>query len=224
MFIPLHPISDFEVPDDFPVQPYIDIHQRAVVAQGDTDERSEFVGAWTAVAYRYTACTEHDAKYTESVRRAGQTPGFPDRYTQDQELFGFFVTGLSAVESLCYGCYALGYFLNPTDFPFTTNDDRRGVTPSTTMQAFTRVFPRERIGVILQTMLKDAEYKTWAMIRNILAHRTSPGRLISAGSGPTTVEWKTSSISLDQMTTASRRAWLIKTMEAILIAAKALPF
>jgi hypothetical protein len=222
MPVSLHPISDFEVPDDFPVQPYIDLHRRVASTQPDSNERSEFFAAWTAVAYRYKACADHDANYSESIRGTGNTPGFPDQYIQDQELFNFFVTGLSTIESLYYGCYALGYMLAPRSFPFSTERDKSGVRPDSTSRAFRRASSGQ-IAIILQSILDSPEYKEWKNVRNILTHRTSPGRLISLGGSVTPVEWKTIGMQFDGMTAVSRRKWLAGSVESLVTAASMLP-
>lgn len=223
MPILLQPVSDFEAPDDFPVQPYLDIHCRIARTQSESDERSEFFFAWTAIAYRYKACVDHDARYTDSVTRAGNTPPYPDRYLQDEELFNFFTTGHSAVESACYAFYAVGAMIQPCSFPFTTDTHRRKVDPNWTADKFAKAFPGAPIVTALQTMLASQQYIEWKTIRNILNHRTAPGRFISIGGGQTAVEWKTVNISLDQMTTASRLTWLAQTLEGLIAAAAMLP-
>lgn len=222
MPVPLHPISDFEVPDDFPVQPYVDLHRRVTSTQPESNERSEFFAAWTAVAYRYKACADHDANYSESIRGTGNTPGFPDRYIQDQELFNFFVTGLSTIECLYYGCYALGYMLDPTRFPFSTDRDKRRVKPGSTSLAFQQAFSGQ-IATTLQSILDSPEFNEWKNVRNILTHRTSPGRLISLGGSVAPAEWKTIGIQFDEMTTVSRRKWLAGSVESLVTAAAMLP-
>jgi hypothetical protein len=228
MPVSLHPISAFEVPEDFPVQLYLDIHRRVVAfKQPNSDERAEFFYAWTAVAYRYKACADHDAAYSDSIRRVGNTANFPDRYIQDQELFNFFVTGLSTIDCLYYGCYALGSMLDPSHFPFSRAEDKRRVNTSRTSDAFQQAFGG-RIATTLQSILNSPEYDEWKTVRNILTHRTSPGRLISLSVGgapqtPPYVEWKTIGIQFDGMTTVSRRKWLVDSVDSLVTAASMLP-
>ena len=168
-----------EMPDDFPSNSYEAIHT-LVTARKDTypDAWREYAGAWNAVAYRFLSCARHDEAFTDTVRRFGTSPPPPQGFTQEDELFGFFVTGLAAIESLCYGLYFVGAMTDGTNFPAV---DLRGIEPAKTVAQFSGAFPNENITTALVQLKDDKDFKDWKEIRNILGHRVSPGRRFHRG-------------------------------------------
>jgi len=222
----IRPISDFEVPFDFPLNPYITVYNKVTSRYVASDARTEFSAAWIALAYRFTAITELDNKFTQSIHRAGDAPVQPERFIQDQALFDFFVNGLAAIESLCYGSFALGNLLAPVGFPFTTEREKRSVTPEATRDAFIRTFPGSLTNS-LRVLCSSTEYDQWRSARNLLAHRIAPGRHTFAGVGsdapnPASI-MMTLQIPLDLNTTSVRRSWLTTTVLALLTAVNDLP-
>jgi len=119
---------DPPMPLDFATGPYETIQQRISVdlGEGYAESLQMFAGAWNAVRYRYLACVEHDQSFTSSIQQQ-LTP--LERYHQERDLFGFFVSGLSTIESLCYGLYAVASIIEPAGFAIRTQQDLRGVTP-----------------------------------------------------------------------------------------------
>jgi len=209
-----------EMPQDFSVKPYEAIKNR-LIGKKDThsDSWDEFAFAWNAVAYRFRSCTEHDEAFTESIRRHGKTLPPSERYVQERALFCFFVTGVSTIESLCYGLFAIGSMLDAQNFLFVTPDDRRNVSPEETTDKFGTVFPRENITATLKRMTKMHDYQDWKVMRNILSHRSTPGRLIfRGGDRDGDVLWG-ETILIDENTTISRRRWLAKMVSDLLDAA-----
>lgn len=208
------------MPRDFAVEPYEAIRSR-VVAKKDAYPHSwaQYAGAWNAVAYRFLSCADHDRAFIESIKRAGNAPPQPERYRQERELFGFFVTGLAAIESLCYGLFAIGSMLDAQNFPISTPRDMRSISPEKTAKQFAAAFPKEGITAALQQMRSAQDFRDWKEIRNLLAHRSAPGRAFHLG-GPHHGEalW-VKGIQIDKNTTASRREWLAKTIRALLNAA-----
>ena len=81
--------------------------------------------------------------FTDSVNRFGDTPDWPERYKHERELFGFLVIGLSASECACYGLFAVGSWLNADQFNFTTDAEKRVVTPERTLERFRIAFPNK---------------------------------------------------------------------------------
>ena len=68
----------------------------------------EFRGGWKALEIGYETCCENDRVFREAIRRNSHS----DLYIQERELFGFFTTGMAAVESFFYALYAFGWMLN----------------------------------------------------------------------------------------------------------------
>jgi hypothetical protein len=120
--------SGIPIPADFDnaVQLAILAAVKAKYRQQDVPESwRQFNWAWGGLLYRFCACAEHNEAFTESVTRAGASPPDPDRYVQEKHLFGFFVTGHSAIECLSYGLHALGSMVAPPSFPMATDADLR---------------------------------------------------------------------------------------------------
>ncbi len=218
--MPTPPVSTMflEMPNDFEHGFYNAVHSRI----GPLHERYqpqwiEYVDAWCAVAYRFRACAEYDEAFTQSIQ-TDDAPPQPERYYQERDLFGFFVTGLSVIESTCYGLYAIASMLDDVYFPIKKAGHKKAISPESTANRFRTTFPTEDLSRALNRMVNSQEYEDWKEVRNILAHRGSPGRSIrrTAGSGGTYGDslWL-NRIPLDSSTTSSRRAWLAGTLQTI---------
>jgi len=207
-----------EMPEDFDAVPYEAIHSRTVARKDACpDACAQYVGAWKAVAYRFMSCAEHDTAFTKSIQQAGDAPPPPERYIQERELFSFFVMGLTVIESFCFGLFAIASMVDSKNFPITIAEDLRSINPQHTVKQFRKAFPEEGVTITLGKTLDDNAYKEWKEIRNILAHRAAPGRIIYGStrrSAPAAL-WKVG-IQLDESTTSSRRKWLATTMSSLL--------
>lgn len=60
-----------------------------------------------AAAFRLLDVDHYDEAFRASWSRAGAAPALDERYLQERSLFGFFVSGLSAIESFSYGVCAI---------------------------------------------------------------------------------------------------------------------
>lgn len=73
-------------------------------------------------------------------------------------------------------------------------------------------------------LFADPAYQEWREIRNVLTHRTAPGRRMYVGIGdddaPAT-EWKLNSIPLDSTMAKGRRAELARMLGDLLSAVEA---
>jgi hypothetical protein len=187
----------------------------------------EFASAWEAVKVRYRTCCEHDQTFTHSIKGTSHE----DIYVQERELFGFFTTGLAAIESFFYALYAFGWMLKPSRFDLIVSDQKK-VASHTTRDAFRKEYgTADPLVDALESVLKDPSWKEWNIIRNVLAHRGAPGRKlhvgISIGAAP---QPKTDFLlqesrlmqlgSLDEKTTRTRREWLEATLITLLKATK----
>ncbi len=122
-------------------------------------EYDHFYSAWVGVAFRLRACAIHSEDFTTVFQRTRGTAQGEDVYQEDDALFGFFVKGLSALESFYYSLYALGALIvtstqEPSvppsaQFPLLTHlvdpahrqVSPRSITPETTHDAYAQVFP-----------------------------------------------------------------------------------
>lgn len=203
-----------EAPQDFPTSAYESVHRRVCAHVKDGSSAwFEYAGAWNGVIYRFLSLAEHDLSFTDSFRRFGDSPSPPERYRQERELFGFFLNGLACVESFAYGLFAIGSLVDPGAFPINKPDDLRSINLNRTQVNFTAVFPEERITATLGQLRGSSELHAWKDIRNILAHRSAPGRSIYTSGEPAV--WRAGPV-LDLSTTGSRRAWLAQVLSALL--------
>lgn len=219
-------MPSIETPDDFADDLYDGIYQRVaeVLANQQPQPPSwpEYSGAWLGLTNRFRSCAEHDEAFTESVSKFGDTPAWPERYKQKRDLFGFFVNGLSAVECACYGLFAVGSWLNSSQFALTTDADKRRVSPEWTLKRFEIAFPNEGLTRALQRILGSREYSDWKDARNVLSHRSQPGRIIYLSNvTPRTAEWVLQNIPMDNTATAFRRKWLAESLRYLLTEADA---
>lgn len=203
-------VTGLEMPADFNVAAYESIHRRlgASKPRFQVATWDDYIGAWTALSYRFFSCAESDVAFTKSMNTFGATPPQPQRYIQERELFCFFVLGLSTIESLVYGLYAVASVLDPNKYPLNNDNDRRHIYPESTSSKFNDRFPNEAISNSLAAITISKEYIDWKDIRNMLAHRILPGRNIRIVPGGTPLPALWAGIELDVDTTATRRRWL----------------
>jgi hypothetical protein len=210
------------MPRDFAIDSYKSVKSH-VLSQGNPDLVEEFNAAWNALAYRYRSCHEHDRKFTNSVSSAGDAPRQPERYAQERELFGFFIAGYAAIESLCYGLFAIGSILKPEYFKMATECQRKGINPGNTAKQFCGQFHKHRISTVLKQLTRSSEFDEWDKTRNVLIHRTHPARAFyhvpDMAPPPTTARGLNTPMVIDPQTTASRRAWLAGRIHELLNAA-----
>ncbi|MDQ2716708.1 MAG: hypothetical protein M3Z08_17520 [Chloroflexota bacterium] len=272
----LRPILDLEIPG-LAATAWISVVRRAVVhASKIVDQRTNyekitdryhddwqllhrfeyghFYNAWVGVVFRLCACAIHSENFTAAFQRTWGVPQGEDVYQEDDALFGFFVKGLSVLESFYYGLYALGALIvtstqepsipPSTQFPLLTHlvdpdhprVNPRSIAPKTTHEAYVRVFSGLSITKLLGRLQEDQMYKEWSDIRNVLAHRVAfAGRTTQYQIGflpnepPLSVKPWGMDLTLNAQTTASRYMWLRETMNTALeetaaFAAQQLPY
>lgn len=207
--------------DDFPVVPYESIYEIVVAKQAGHPAYEHFAGAWNALAYRYKATVDSGEALVASFKAYGLSPQPSERYGQERLLFEFFSSGFSVFESLFYGLFALGVFLDPKFFSLLTAKDQQMVTPSRTKAAFVKAFPGDVILNELDALLADTAYQRWREIRNVLTHRAAPGRTMYVSLGdddlPPT-EWKLTRASLGDSVVVDGRRDLSRLMSGMLSA------
>jgi hypothetical protein len=222
------------MPGDFPKAEYESLHKHVITRNGkskiDGTVLDQFRGGWNAVAYRFRAMAEHDDSFVKAIKEAAGNQTMENRYVQERELFGFFVTGLSVIESIGYATFAISSIISAADFSMQTDRQKRAVTPEALASKLTSFCPHESISNTWNGFLQKAEFTEWKKIRNTLAHRTSPPRLVTNSAsidfqtGETsatavTAEWKDFGIPIDSTTTSKRRNWLAESTKEMLTAA-----
>ena len=187
---------------DFPQEKYESIHLILTTKHAEKEEYEHFSGAWNAVSYRYKATIDHGEDFVELLKLYGTAPQPQERYLQERALFNHFSSCFSVFESICYGFFAIGSIIKPEYFFINNSTDQRRISPETTKKTFQNVFPNEQITKTLIELISDSEFENIRNIRNILTHRTAPGRKIYLNMGndesPPT-EWKLNNKPLDEL-------------------------
>ena len=215
------PTNGLRVPEDFPVAPYNSIYRKVVATRAQHPLFEHHAGAWNALAYRFRSMVDTGQEFASSVADHGDSPSPAERYVQERALFDFYSAGFSVFECTFYGLYAIGAFLRPQTFSLATPEDQQKVTPSSTNRAYAKAFPGEPILRAFSSMFDDLEYQEWRAVRNVLTHRSAPGRVMYLSLGadnelPT--EWKLNRKPIDATLTANGRRELVRLLAALLVA------
>lgn len=186
----------------FPQEKYESIHLILSSRYAEKNEYEHFSGAWNAIAYRYRGAIDHGSDFVKLIKLYGTAPQPEKRYLQEQALFNHFSSCFSVFESVCYGFFAIGSIINPEYFSISDKADQRKISPETTKKTFQKAFPDEQITKTLIELTADSEFGNIRNTRNILIHRTAPGRKIYLHIGedeslPT--EWKLNNKPLNEL-------------------------
>ena len=167
-----------------------------------------------AISYRFTAFAEYDDLFTTSISKHGTAPPAEERYRQERNLFGFFSNGFSTFESFFYAAFAAAALIQPTRFPIGTPQQQRNITAGSTVAEYRRTFTNASVVQALEDLTKDPSYLQLKEIRNILSHRSAPGRTIHVAFGdePAPDQWKLANIVLDKNTTSTRRGRAVQVL------------
>lgn len=210
---------DINIPGNFPSNSYDAICRRMGKKRDEFPEATmQFKGGWNAVAYRFLSCSEYNENFTLSVKKVGHGPPQPDRYIQEKELFNFFVTGVSVIESFCFALFAISSIIDKEIFPIHTEGDLKYIRPERTLKRLmdSEFFKNKTITITLKGIIESQDYKVWKEARNILAHRVAPLRhyVLSSGNqkGASWIE----GIQITENTTLSRFKWLTKSITNLL--------
>jgi hypothetical protein len=192
--------TGFEMPVDFPREPYEAVFS-LVTSFGEHQQLAceEFGGAWNAVSYRFMAACQ----YGDFFQKLGRTDLTPmERYEEEKCLFGFFVSAYATFEAAIYGTFAIGSLSDPRAFPIKTEQERKRIKASELLEKLTSF--NAPVGQKIEDILKSDPYKELKLIRNVLNHRTAPGRIFQSGEGPS--RWKLEGVILDRQMIGDRRA------------------
>lgn len=207
-----------DAPADFPTDRYNECHRIAEERRSTHAEMGEFRGAWNAVAYRFQAMTEAGDAFADALEKHGAHPPPKERYEQESYLSTFFSSGFATFESAFYGLYALGVMVNGSPLSLATAKEKQSVSPSRVLTAFSKAFAGDSSLAAIDAMLNDIEFKTFRETRNILTHRTAPGRTMYVGIGgdqDLLTEWKLNNMPLDKTIATQGRSHVARLLTAI---------
>jgi hypothetical protein len=215
-------INGLLMPPDFPFATYERAYERVTLRVQAHASYIHFVGAWNALSFRYLTMIDEGAAFTASITAPNAQGDIALRYPQERHLFGFFGSGFSIFEAFYYGMYAVGGALMPTVFPLATAKDQQNVSPTSTSRAFQSAFSGDPLLTAFQLVFDDSAYKELKEVRNILTHRTAPGRTIYVGIGSDEdlpAVWKLNNIPLDAQLTSTRRTHIARLIGVLVDAA-----
>jgi hypothetical protein len=137
-------IGTLPLPSDFPVAEFIaaELEMRARAGTSPITPAptwAEFGAAWMAVAYRFLDVTYFDQAFRDSMAKFGAAPEPPERYRQERHLFGIFVSGLSAIESFCYGLCALAWEADSRLVSLATPGQKKGERREVDLSSASRI-------------------------------------------------------------------------------------
>jgi hypothetical protein len=206
------------MPADFPVAPFEKAYGRALTRKSSAAALFEqFNAAWNAISIRFLTLASAGDNYGIAMARTYPGTDPERRYAQERALFEFFVNALAAIESYFFGLFAIGAILKPAEFPMATDREQQGITPSNAQKKFTIHFNGDAINAVLAAILGDSDYTEFKIVRNVLAHRTAPGRIVYASTGTAPPpEWKLGGILIDEHTLVKRRANASRMLIALL--------
>ncbi|KYC31730.1 hypothetical protein A0J57_13995 [Sphingobium sp. 22B] len=208
---------------DFPAEPYEAVHADVAARWSGAASYRQYSSAWNALAYRFHGAVDAGDAFQRSLAKFGSHPAPQQRYQQEEALFNFFSNGFSAFESLFYGLFAIGSFIDSSAFPLTSPREQQRVSPSHTNDAYKRAFPGDPILAAFASIFDDPSYQRWRDMRNVLTHRAAPGRRIYVGIGSgdaPPVEWKLNDLPLDECMVPARQSELAKLISGVLSATK----
>ena len=219
--------ADFPLPSAFPRGLFEAVKDRFIAKIRATPEQQNIAGGQLGVLYRLRSTVEYSEELIECVRRAGDSPSTEARYQQERQLFGFFVSGIAALDCFSFFIYFAAAYLQPERFPTRKPGDIKAITLKRTSDNFGNAFPGEPITTALANLVNDQWFKDWDELRNILAHRAVLGRIVYASFGTSSPpnmpsEWKIDAnrtLKIDEDVTTTRLNWLVITLAGLISAA-----
>jgi len=207
------------VPDDFPLCAYESVYKTIENKKAKHLLYEHYAGAWNGLAYRFRAAMDYGEYFVALLKKHGTAPPPEERYLQERVLFDFYSAGFSTFECTFYGLYTVGAFISPREFPLTTPREQQQVSPNRTKDAFARSFPGDPILAVFAALFADPQYQKCREIRNVLTHRTAPGRRIYLSIGnddEPPAEWKLNNSPLDESLASTGRIELSRLLGDLL--------
>lgn len=203
---------------NFPYQPYEAIHN-LVQKWGQDPTYEHYAGAWNALAYRFKAAYEHGDQFAEALTKHGTAPLPEERYHQEKALYDFFSSAFSAFEASFYGMYSIGVWIAPSSFTLASSKDQQRVNPRYVREAYADTFPGDPFIQAMGSVLNDQLFQSLRDIRNVLTHRSAPGRLHFAGIGVEDITpsvWKLNNLPLDENLVSNSKQTLSRLLQELL--------
>lgn len=212
-------INGLVMPTDFP-RDLFEAVQNKLNRFHKQNGHDYFIGAWSAISYRYHGLVDYDKDFTASLIKHGPGPSPPLRYHQERDLFGFFANGVSIFDAYCFAMFSVGAILIPGSFSLA---NERKIDWKSTSIAYKSYFFGDPMPAVLDKIWVDPAYLDLREIRKVLIHRGVPPRHHSLPIGsdekPTSTLGRVN-IALDKETTSSRRQQVVRLLSTALEAAR----
>lgn len=229
--MPFAELYQLDLPAEFPLTE-CEAFCRAVRSRVDTksDAWREFGGASNLVAWRFRACVEYREQYLQSWRTRPMA-GFEELYARERAFVAMFVSGVSAIESTVYACYAAGSHPAVIGLPFDEKIRRSRSGPAHFKNALEGLQSGALMVATLETMLASDEWRIWKSYRNTMAHRSNIHRIVYASIGSTPPperimqfagNWSHDPMDGDEGAFIALGTWLRSTIKVLLIAGEVL--
>ncbi|MEP7247144.1 MAG: hypothetical protein ABI885_26150 [Gammaproteobacteria bacterium] len=215
-----------ELPDTFPYlewQTFFNVGRPWT--QPDNEAAGEFVRAMQASAYRYRTADEAVLSMITVWRDGGQVLSFEAMYRQQRDLFEFFSSTVSSIESALYACYVALTQRHPATAPWGNLNGRKGHfdqgLPRLLNTAYLGTSPLE---AVVDALARSADWKEAKEYRNSMIHRALPSRLIEAtmGGPPPPVlmvkyakSWSTLELRATELQMQGRLGWASSQLKLI---------
>ncbi len=207
--------------ENFPQEQYESIYLMVSGKYGNSKEYEHFSGAWNAVSYRYKSTVDEANLFIKLLKQDGSTPPPEERHLQEKTLFYHFSSCFSVFESVFYALYSIGSIINTSFFSMKSEKDLQKISIASTQTAFENAFPSDPIVLAFQKLIGDNEFKKLRTVRNILTHRTAPGRKMYVGLGyedVPSVEWKLTNTPFNESIVESTEVELKRLLTELLTA------
>jgi hypothetical protein len=202
-----------DMPGDFPILPYEAVHKHVAgkLPIAAPDAFTVYALSWNGVARRFYSLGAMEAAYEATFPRSNKE----QRQVQEEALFGFFSTALSVIECACFSLYCLARTSNPRAFP----DHEKNMTPTSLLARLKKAHPAAPLTISLGALLTDPRFAKLSDIRNVLAHRGTPGRTKfwdPANTRPGSAIWHQGDIPVRAGLLHSWRRWLATVLRGLL--------
>jgi hypothetical protein len=205
----------------FPTEKYNEVQKLVMAKLGHKSSYDDFSYSWNALGHRFHGAILLSQSLIESLGPPPKAGSMEARHKEDQELFYFFSSSFSSIECLYYSAFAVGE-MTTGKFDFNNPKTQRKIKPDFVIQKFKESLPSTTLASQLEAcILPDSgttgTYSELVQIRNVLSHRSQPGRTFgwSGPSDPTTM-WHKFELTLSDKLIAKHRDFLGKVTTAII--------
>lgn len=201
---------------------HIDSYEKIILLIGNHrfknyDIYLQFAYAWNGIIYRYKSIDYHDKRFSKSFSAFGNAPPHSQRLVQERELYNFFSNSYSIFENFAYALYFAIHHYNTNNFPVKSENDIYNINFHNIKCRLSDLYADEGITKTIISIISDDNYKTIKKYRNILSHRSAPGRqhykFMNFGNQP--VIWN-EDIELTDKLTFNLKNWIFNKINYLL--------